>query len=109
MKKPWQKPDWNSKLLKTVFLYILNKAIIFPLYIYCLLKLFTVKLDFSREGLPTSWELFSTMIKVQLVDDFVYMWVHRAFHEFPSLYRYHKVHHGWETGISIIGEYCHPV
>lgn len=44
-----------------------------------------------------------------IADDVIYMYFHRAFHELPGLYKYHKIHHEYEKNFSLIGQYCHPL
>lgn len=44
-----------------------------------------------------------------VADDLLYMLVHQLFHEIPALYRYHKIHHEYESVFCLIGQYCHPI
>jgi hypothetical protein len=46
LKKPWERDDWKTKRIKTLFLCLFNKAVIFPLYIFLVLKVAGAKLDF---------------------------------------------------------------
>lgn len=48
LKKPWNKSDWNKKLVNTIFYYLFNKAFINPISIYILLNLFPLRTNFER-------------------------------------------------------------
>lgn len=35
--------------------------------------------------------------------------LHWLFHVYPSLYKYHKVHHEYDSVYTIMGQYNHPI
>lgn len=49
------------------------------------------------------------MIILLLANDFIYMCIHRILHQVPFLYKFHKVHHEYDTVFSALGQYAHPV
>ena len=86
---------------------IINKVIIVPSYYVFTTKVFGVSAHFNE--FPTPWELFKTIMLIMVLDDFIYMCLHRMCHEVPAFYEYHKIHHSYNDCASFIGEYCHPM
>jgi lathosterol oxidase len=54
-----------------------------------------------------SWPLLLQFVAVLVVADVTQYWVHRAFHEVPILWRFHKVHHSSETLDWLAGSRLH--
>ena len=61
------------------------------------------------DGFPTHQEIWKHLLIIYFADDLLYTFVHWAFHVYPSLYKYHKVHHEYDSVFSIMAQYCHPV
>ena len=91
---------------RTLKYVIINQLIIFPLYIYT--GIVTVGVSFTFGEFPTHWQLVKAIALAMVADDFLYMWIHRAMH-YPSLYRFHKMHHEYDSVMSYMAQYCHPV
>lgn len=91
---------------RTLKYVIINQLIIFPLYIYT--GIVTVGVSFTFGEFPTHWQLVKAIALAMVADDFLYMWIHRVMHH-PSLYRFHKMHHEYDSVMSYMAQYCHPV
>ena len=53
--------------------------------------------------------LWLQFVEVLLLADFVFYWVHRAFHQVPALWRIHSVHHSIEELDWIAAHRVHPI
>jgi sterol desaturase/sphingolipid hydroxylase (fatty acid hydroxylase superfamily) len=62
---------------------------------------FTEHLQIENFSLITNHFLFWNFLLVLLLTDFVYYWVHRAFHRFKMLWQLHAIHHSAERIYSI--------
>jgi sterol desaturase/sphingolipid hydroxylase (fatty acid hydroxylase superfamily) len=74
--KPWERENWptvrNGTIKNLCFIYFVMN----PLYFGVMACLGTMKFD----GFPTNVEIIKTFIVAIVVDDFLYMLIHRAFH-----------------------------
>ena len=59
--------------------------------------------------LPPWWEIAWQIAFFIVLDDFLYYWMHRAFHTETLYKRVHSVHHRMTTPWAISGHYMHPV
>ena len=57
----------------------------------------------------SDWPLVVQVIGVLLIADFTQYWVHRAFHEWPFLWRFHAVHHSATSMDWLAGSRLHLV
>lgn len=74
----------------------------------CLLGLY-VPISLKAEDVPTSplaW--FVQLYVLEAIAETWFYWFHRAMHT-PSLYRFHKQHHGFVAPIGISAQYVHIV
>jgi sterol desaturase/sphingolipid hydroxylase (fatty acid hydroxylase superfamily) len=92
---------------KTIKYVLINHLIVNPLYMSFIFLIAGSRS--SYEGFPTHWEIIKFFAIAIVIDDFLYMLIHRLFHEVPSLYRYHKVHHEYESVFAYMNLYAHPV
>lgn len=92
---------------RTAWNLLLNYGVIVPLYFYFGLAIAGVGMRFH--DFPSSGEIVGQMVILVLADDFIYMCIHRIFHEVPFLYKFHKIHHEYETVFSGVGQYAHPL
>lgn len=106
LKKPWEKDNWDYMKWRTLKYVLINHLIVFPLYVY--IGLITVGVGFTFDNFPTHWELIKSIALVMMADDFLYMWIHRLLHH-PKLYRFHKMHHEYDSVFSYITQFAHPV
>jgi sterol desaturase/sphingolipid hydroxylase (fatty acid hydroxylase superfamily) len=107
LKKPWEREGWPAQKKRTIWNLLLNFGVIAPLYVA--FGLFLADVDMKFEGFPSHAEIVKQTAIILVVDDFLYMCLHRIFHEVPFLYRYHKVHHEYDSVFSMLGQYAHPV
>lgn len=108
---PWKAntEKFKVQIMKTVKALAINLLIVSPLSTLFSIVTDGVKMKFSLEDYPTSWELIVQIIFFMLVEDFCFYWAHRLLHH-PKLYPYiHKKHHEYYTAISIASEYAHPL
>ena len=97
MKKKWAK------------VYFFNKLVVNPVILALFGNLGEFKYSYDIESFPGTLQLIRTIILVMFIDDFLYMIIHRLFHDVKFLYKFHKVHHEYDSPFSMIGEYAHPV
>ena len=72
----------TGKLYKEMLVGLLGR----PLMVFCL--------AYDRHAIPSlSWWLPIQLGVFTIIADFVYYWAHRATHEIPSIWKYHKRHH----------------
>ena len=100
---PWEKPDWADVRARWIKTYLFNKLIVNPLYLIVMISLFGFKIRCDYESFPSTMELVKQIGVAMLVDDILYMLIHRLFHEIPTLYRFHKIHHEYESTFSMVG------
>merc|ERR1712070_190920 len=63
----------------------------------------------TRE-LPSGWEMFLTIGMHIVVNEVLFYYGHRMFHEVKWLYKnIHKQHHEYSAPIALTASYCHPV
>ena len=86
---------------------MVNYWIVYPLFVIVGIMLAGAGLKF--DGFPTHLQIIKNFIIVMFADDIIYMYIHRAFHEIPGLYKYHKQHHEYEKNFTLVSQYCHPI
>jgi sterol desaturase/sphingolipid hydroxylase (fatty acid hydroxylase superfamily) len=106
-KKEWEKEDWPAMKKRTLYYMFLDYFVVIPLYICGGMLISGPKM--RMEGFPSHYEIISTFFFLLVIDDFLFMWVHRLMHEVPSIYKYHKLHHEYKTVASYTALYFHPV
>jgi len=79
-----------------------------PIIFYGLAKAMGSSLLFTTQ-LPTFQEFVICYVSGLICNDVGFYWAHRAFHEFPSLYKLHKIHHEFNFTRGIASQYCHPI
>ena len=105
---PWRK---GQKVIRKDFwldgFYMFFNFFLFSLIIYnaasdVIVKLFNgwvvmlSGIDLSAVNPMYSWPLWSILLTVFFVRDFVQWWTHRLLHRVPFLWNFHKVHHSVE-------------
>jgi sterol desaturase/sphingolipid hydroxylase (fatty acid hydroxylase superfamily) len=106
-KKPWEKENWEYMKKRTFWNVMANELIVNTVYMGLGLYLAGSRMKF--EGFPTHYEIVRWFAIALIADDFIYMIVHRLFHDIPFLYKFHKVHHEYESVFCFISQYAHPV
>lgn len=107
LKPNWEREDWQEVKWKTLKNLMLNYWIVYPLFVITGIMAAGVGLRF--DDFPSHLQVLKNFAIILLADDIIYMYFHRAFHEVPGLYKYHKIHHEYEKNFSLIGQYCHPL
>jgi sterol desaturase/sphingolipid hydroxylase (fatty acid hydroxylase superfamily) len=92
---------------RTIKYVLINHLLVNPGYMCLGFYLAGPRMRF--EGFPTHGEIIKFFIVALVADDFIFMILHRIFHEVPFLYKFHKVHHEYESVISPMALYAHPV
>jgi lathosterol oxidase len=99
---------WRVDLAHYVANHIFNGGIVFILFLPAHWVSSYLSLDETRaflSGLP----LMVQVLLIMLVTDLVQYWVHRAFHQIPFLWRFHRVHHSVEVMDWLAGSRLHIV
>ncbi|HET6563933.1 MAG TPA: sterol desaturase family protein [Xanthomonadales bacterium] len=63
----------------------------------------------SLQATIASLPLWLQVVMLMLVTDFAQYWVHRAFHHFPLLWRFHRIHHSVQAMDWLAGSRLHIV
>lgn len=82
--------------------------IVHPILFYFLAKAMGTGLLFNSP-LPTLMDFLVCYISGLICNDFGFYWAHRLFHEYPALYKLHKIHHEFNFTRGIASQYCHPI
>lgn len=61
------------------------------------------------EHWPTLMENTRNMILLALFHEFGFYSTHRIMHTYPSLYKYHKVHHEYKMNTTLASQHNHPI
>ena len=70
-----------------------------PLYVYAVLNLCK---DTNESPKPLTPERLASVAAILFIHSLCFYAVHRAFHEIPALYRFHKFHHRFNTHVTPI-------
>lgn len=99
---------WQVDLAHYVVNHIFNGALVVLLFLpaqWLEARLPLAGLQSTVAGLPLLLQVFLIM----LVTDLAQYWVHRAFHQVPLLWRFHRIHHSVETMDWLAGSRLHLV
>jgi len=67
-------------------------------------------MSFSMEDFPTpSIQSATTLLSMGIIHEFGFYWTHRLMHMYPSLYKYHKVHHEYKQNNVLSAQHFHPI
>ena len=111
---PWHSKQrhlfWN-KTYKSIILDFLNLFVFIPTLIYIKTLLFSSHvMSFSVEDFPApSIQSAATLLSMGIIHEFGFYWTHRLMHMYPSLYKYHKVHHEYKQNNVLSAQYFHPI
>ena len=104
---PWQedKVKWRKMFKKTVFAFIINDFILFPIIFYIMTYFF--KPIASHLLVPSFWTCLWQMAIMLLIEDFIFYWIHRMLH-LPIFYKLiHKKHHEHYNTFHLTNIYAH--
>lgn len=98
--------EWQVDLAHYVANHLFNGLLVVALFIPAqslerLIGLQSVQTFFSSLYLPIQ------VLLIMLVTDFTQYWVHRAFHQIPLLWRFHRIHHSVEVMDWLAGSRLH--
>lgn len=99
---------WQVDLAHYVANHIFNGAIVVLLF----LPANWLNAQFSLESLQawaSSLPLLVQVLAIMMVTDLAQYWVHRAFHQVPFLWRFHRIHHSVEKMDWLAGSRLHIV
>jgi len=82
--------------------------VVHPVQIYLLAKALRNVLIFDKSP-PSIWYYIAFHFFSYFTNEFFFYWSHRAFHEFPTLYKYHKKHHEFNFTVGIAAQWAHPL
>lgn len=107
-KQPTFRKEWHVDLV-----YFFINSILVQVTTVLTLKPAMVFFDWARnptvERHVSGWPILVQVGVLLLVADFAQYWVHRAFHVFPALWRFHAVHHSAEAMDWLAGSRLHLV
>lgn len=99
------KQEVNRRAWKDVTITVF---IVHPLLAIGFRKWLGSTLVFSGE-VPSALDFLYIFVSGLICNDLGFYWAHRLFHEFPSLYKLHKIHHEFNFTRGIAAQYCHPI
>jgi len=99
------KPELLDKAYKEA---LIGCFIVHPIMLIFLSKLLRGIVIYDRD-LPSFFYYLGFHFFSYFTNEFFFYWAHRAFHEFPSLYKLHKKHHEFNFTVGIAAEYAHPI
>ncbi|MDX1498025.1 MAG: sterol desaturase family protein, partial [Salinisphaeraceae bacterium] len=99
---------WQVDLMHYVANHLFLGGLVYLLYLPA--QFVQQWLDLARlaENIA-SLNLWLQVLLIYAITDFTQYWVHRAFHAFPWLWRFHKVHHSVESMDWLAGSRLHVV
>lgn len=103
--RPWERSNWGEVRSKTIKNFVINQLVLYPAIVY-LVNLQGIKVRF--EGFPSFQEFSLQMLFIYYFEDCLFYFAHRLFHSSRFLYRWHKVHHEYDTLYTWVAEYLHP-
>ena len=65
--------------------------------------------SFHEEDWPTYIQLIRDNTLMTIIHEFLFHSAHRLMHTYPSLYKYHKVHHEYKTNVVQAAQHNHPI
>lgn len=67
-------------------------------------------MSFSVQDFPSpSIQSAITLLSMGLIHEFGFYWTHRFMHTFPSLYKFHKIHHEYKQNNVLSAQHFHPI
>ena len=67
-------------------------------------------MSFSTDDFPMpSIQTAATLVSLGVIHEFGFYWTHRLMHTYPSLYKYHKVHHEYKQNNVLASQHFHPI
>ena len=98
---------WQLDLTHYVVNHLFNGLMIYLIYLPS--QAVMNWLGFDTAGQVLAWPLPMQVLAIVFVTDFAQYWVHRASHQLPLLWRFHKVHHSAEVMDWLAGSRLHFV
>ncbi len=91
--KSWR-PTFRDNFYPDIVIFITNNVLLVSPLVQALLATFAVSLAGGGLGVwPGHWPLWLQLPLALLVAEFGNYWFHRATHEVPFLWRFHRLHH----------------
>ena len=96
---------WQLDLTHYVVNHLFNGLMIYLIYLPS--QAVMNWLGFNDTGQVLAWPLPLQVLGIVFITDFAQYWVHRASHQLPLLWRFHKVHHSAEVMDWLAGSRLH--
>mmetsp|Transcript_9397 Transcript_9397/g.12327 ORF Transcript_9397/g.12327 Transcript_9397/m.12327 type:complete len:297 (-) Transcript_9397:213-1103(-) len=93
---------------KSLKLIAFNAGILIPSLTAVKYFLLGDVMSFSTSDWPSYQTMFYHNILLCLIHEFGFYWTHRIAH-FPSIYKYHKVHHEYKQNTVLASQHEHPI
>lgn len=106
--QPILRQDWQVDLMHYVANHLFNGGLVFVLYLPAQALRGWLDMGSVAEAL-SGMNIWLQVLVIYALTDFTQYWVHRAFHHFPLLWRFHKVHHSVEVMDWLAGSRLHIV
>ena len=108
----WKLVKKSCKLCSFNLLVLVPLATLFKgliLHLFCIHQNYCSFISFNDEDWPSTFELIKHNITLTLLHELFFHCTHRIMHIYPSLYKYHKVHHEYKNNIFLSAQHNHPV
>jgi len=108
--KQRQEAFWKQTY-KSIILDFLGLFVFIPVLVYIKTILLPDQgMSFSVEDFPApSIQSATTLLSMGIIHEFGFYWTHRQMHMYPSLYKYHKVHHEYKQNNVLSAQHFHPI
>jgi sterol desaturase/sphingolipid hydroxylase (fatty acid hydroxylase superfamily) len=114
--KPWawrsEKQEVRDEFWKlswrSVKLIAFNAGLLIPLMTSIKYFILGDNMSFSTSDWPSYQTMFLQNVLLCLIHEFGFYWSHRIAH-YPSIYRFHKVHHEYKQNTVLASQHEHPV
>uniref|UniRef100_A0A7S2MS67 Fatty acid hydroxylase domain-containing protein n=1 Tax=Helicotheca tamesis TaxID=374047 RepID=A0A7S2MS67_9STRA len=114
-KSPKVRDEFWALSLRSVKITTFNLLCLIPCLVllktcaFSLLGLEPPPFQTDDESWPTHVKMMRDNILMTLLHEFGFYSTHRLMHTYPSLYKYHKIHHEYKMNTTLAAQHNHPV
>ena len=103
----WKMVTKSIKLCAFNLLFLVTTATVANRYLMDMIGL--PGPSFDVDNWPSKMDMARQIIMLTLIHEFLFHTAHKIVHIYPSLYKYHKVHHEYKNNVVIAAQHNHPI
>ncbi len=107
--KYWNLARKSAKLCAINLLLLVPIATILKCYVMDAIGMQSPSFNSDDDHWPTTIDILRDNFHLTLLHELFFHLSHRLMHTYPSLYKYHKVHHEYKQNIFIAAQHNHPI